>query len=564
MSDENNFKPNLEGYKPLRPFNLFMKNNFPFIENTFEALDTYGLLCEIVKYLNTVIDNTNTMENNVTALSNAFNQLNDYVSRYFDNLDVQEEINNKLDEMVEDGTFQELLSEYLILDTITVKVPTDFETIEDALEYYYPRLIGTNKEVVILIEENHKLTRGVKLINGDYSHFRITSENSYQVQLDENFVGYNAQDTYEKMDGIANTLFVGINCTFPTIDCIFDMENNFGDGIALYLSTGLILEGAGIINSGRYGIYAKDSSKVYAEGTIWSGSNSAGIRLQHTTCGTFKGSTLIGCCKTDTELASVYVSKQCICQVRESTIEDNPHSYGLLARRSRVDIEATYISNCQGAIKAESGSFISATNVEVDNMPNGYAIYSVNSIIVGSKVSNCPHSNFYVAAGGIILNAQKSTSLEDGVAFADCRGISAFNVMNENGMITTKDTNPAYQLRNYVVNNTTIGKILTFPDHIELLLHYDKTISALAQETSTTIDLTTDLTIPDGYSIHSYTLNIAGRNGSTGGGATTLLNVGIGRSLSSIFIYNTGITSSSGTETVNSLNINGRIILTKT
>jgi beta-lactamase superfamily II metal-dependent hydrolase len=41
-----------------------------------------------------------------------FNDLHDYVMDYFDNLDVQEEINNKLDKMVEDGTFDDLLEKY--------------------------------------------------------------------------------------------------------------------------------------------------------------------------------------------------------------------------------------------------------------------------------------------------------------------------------------------------------------------------------------------------------------------------------------------------------------------
>ena len=44
---------------------------------------------------------------------NRFNELHDYVHDYFENLDVQEEIDNKLDEMVEDGTFEELLENYL-------------------------------------------------------------------------------------------------------------------------------------------------------------------------------------------------------------------------------------------------------------------------------------------------------------------------------------------------------------------------------------------------------------------------------------------------------------------
>lgn len=42
-----------------------------------------------------------------------FNDLHDYVHDYFDNLDVQEEINNKLDAMVEAGTLQEIIDDYL-------------------------------------------------------------------------------------------------------------------------------------------------------------------------------------------------------------------------------------------------------------------------------------------------------------------------------------------------------------------------------------------------------------------------------------------------------------------
>lgn len=42
-----------------------------------------------------------------------FIELKDFVDDYFDNLDVQEEINNKLDAMVEAGTLQEIVAEYL-------------------------------------------------------------------------------------------------------------------------------------------------------------------------------------------------------------------------------------------------------------------------------------------------------------------------------------------------------------------------------------------------------------------------------------------------------------------
>ena len=71
-----------------------------------ESLSYYELLCKVMKSLNEVIEQSN-------AVAEGLQELKDYVDHYFDNLDVQEEINNKLDEMVEDGTLQELIDEYL-------------------------------------------------------------------------------------------------------------------------------------------------------------------------------------------------------------------------------------------------------------------------------------------------------------------------------------------------------------------------------------------------------------------------------------------------------------------
>ena len=119
-----NFTPEQETTKEykykLRPFNLFCAQNFPLIEENFDALTTYQLLCKLNGYLNKIINNQNTVQdnvniqnNNISALYNAYNQLQDYVNHYFDNLDVQEEINNKLDNMAQDGTLTTLIAEYV-------------------------------------------------------------------------------------------------------------------------------------------------------------------------------------------------------------------------------------------------------------------------------------------------------------------------------------------------------------------------------------------------------------------------------------------------------------------
>ena len=106
-------------YKRLCPFKWFTLQNFPFIEEDFDAITNYQLYCKIVEYLNEVIKNTNKTGEELETLVNSFNTLTQYVDNYFENLDIQTEINNKLDEMAESGQLTELITTYLQLQCKT-------------------------------------------------------------------------------------------------------------------------------------------------------------------------------------------------------------------------------------------------------------------------------------------------------------------------------------------------------------------------------------------------------------------------------------------------------------
>lgn len=109
-------------YKPLPPFKWFVLQNFPFIEADFDALTNWELMCKLGNEINKLIDSQNMTGEQIENLTNAFNSLKDYVDNYFDNLDVQEEINAKLDEMAENGEFDEYFKSFLSENLDEIKV----------------------------------------------------------------------------------------------------------------------------------------------------------------------------------------------------------------------------------------------------------------------------------------------------------------------------------------------------------------------------------------------------------------------------------------------------------
>ena len=94
-----------EHYENLTPFKRFVLQSFPWIDANFDAMTNYELMGKIIEYLNKVIDNENKLNENM-------NYLNDF----FNNLDVQDEINDKLDSLVEDGTMAEIINQEIFDD----------------------------------------------------------------------------------------------------------------------------------------------------------------------------------------------------------------------------------------------------------------------------------------------------------------------------------------------------------------------------------------------------------------------------------------------------------------
>ena len=108
-----NDKPNIEVEK-LKPFTKFIYTLGQLPSSYLASMSYEEQLIWLCNYLaQTVIPTVNNNGAAVTELQNLFTELQDYVNEYFDNLDVQEEINTKLDEMALDGTLTNLIKGYV-------------------------------------------------------------------------------------------------------------------------------------------------------------------------------------------------------------------------------------------------------------------------------------------------------------------------------------------------------------------------------------------------------------------------------------------------------------------
>ena len=182
------------GFVPnLPPFKAWLASNIPAVyDNT---MSYYDELTALIKYLeDEVIPAVNDSGEAVTQLQNLYtqftsdmddsfdefttnisssfddfkteivdlyNQLKDFVDNYFENLDVQQEINNKLDEMAGDGTLEALISTEILGD-LTQLHTTDKSSIVSAVNEV------NDNEVTLATTVTRLATDKVLLIGDSY------------------------------------------------------------------------------------------------------------------------------------------------------------------------------------------------------------------------------------------------------------------------------------------------------------------------------------------------------------------------------------------------------------
>lgn len=133
-----------------------------------ETMSYYEMLVWFTEYMkNTIIPTINNNGLAVEELQDKYIELKSYVDNYFTNLDVQQEINNKLDEMVANGVLEQIIEQFIQSTALWC-----FDTVADM------------KNATNLINGSYVRTLGYYSVNdGGGATYKITntkSETDYQ------------------------------------------------------------------------------------------------------------------------------------------------------------------------------------------------------------------------------------------------------------------------------------------------------------------------------------------------------------------------------------------------
>lgn len=177
-NDPANFTPTLGDYTELKPFRYWCQKVLPLVYD--DSLSYYELLCKVVDYLNKTMEDVETLHGDVTNLRTAYEKLQSYVNNYFSTLDVQEEINNKLDDMFKKG----LLDKYFVY-TINVKLYGVEENV-DCSEKLQSLIDSVPNNTSLIFPQGNYIFGGInvsKNITFDFNNSNITINKNYGISI---------------------------------------------------------------------------------------------------------------------------------------------------------------------------------------------------------------------------------------------------------------------------------------------------------------------------------------------------------------------------------------------
>jgi len=301
-----------------------------------------------------------------------------------------------------------------VLTDMTISIPSDFSTLQAAIDFIQPvAKVSTGVFVNLQIESGHSPASGVMVKNVDCGYFTITSVDA-TVNLVVGFTGGSVEST------ATNCFIVGDNSVMPTLGCLIN-ANDFCDGgyVVYGGSSGTVLPSCGVTYSSKFGLYVINASKCNATNCNFSYVglvNRVTTNSQlHAEGGNFSNAQDRGTPDANGDRGGLDVSRGSIVNIKTQganiTTVANSANNGLSVRRSVVSAEEILANNCVGVgVRAETGCLVT---------------------VAGSTITNCGDVGIFASFGSTVnaFDANVAGCTNYGIQADNCATVAARDVV---------------------------------------------------------------------------------------------------------------------------------------
>lgn len=292
----------------------------------------------------------------------------------------------------------------MLLESITVKIPTDYKTLQEAVDKLSVYKVSQGASITLLIEKGYQPSAGLILKDGDYSYFTIASEDK-EVLVSDNFTG---------------TLMMASNAKMPLLNCLFNQRQLGYSGYWIESnSTGIINPGCGVINAGpkgnfeHRGLYVGRGSTLSGDGAVFTNAGGRGAWITRGATASLEKANF-----DNAGDVGVYVSRNSTVHIPYSSIKNAGTHAIWVHRTSRLNAQdGVNLSGAKGnALYVTRASNVSVNNGAIAEGIGGTGVEVINSVVVcnGLKISG--------------KKGNKSNGIESngGSVYADTSIVSSF------------------------------------------------------------------------------------------------------------------------------------------
>ncbi|WP_368658678.1 right-handed parallel beta-helix repeat-containing protein [Metabacillus halosaccharovorans] len=295
-----------------------------------------------------------------------------------------------------------------LVSNLVVKIPSNYPTLQEAINELSTRVSKQGATIYVHIESGHQLTDGLDLRDGDYSHFRITSDDE---------VVYTANSFPDTRDRRASFYFQ--NCHAPSLQCTIDLGFKGWDGWYLRGSRGEWWseneKPTGILGAGEDGLVVDQASvmrfmgREYDEDGSKISGNSVGKRA------------VFRCTNNGRINLHVHGSKvqaRTINAIKEIDFSDGgklmtePNFYNILIiHNSEASIEGVIARNAYGSgLAVRKGSSCDAGGIDVSGSDRGIMVDDSSICNAPQAIANNCNLEGFTARRSSSLNLEGSTA----------------------------------------------------------------------------------------------------------------------------------------------------------